>query len=351
MGSNYTIYQQALNLKASGFDQFSSITIGIGVAKFLQIIFPQLAYLLTSLLLTPDRVLPVARFFFPRLNPILQLKVAEELIQQIYRLQGFFIWKLACDLGFFLIVTQYGSWLRAFTLSGLITYTLLQFVVYYLIGQRLILSRLSQRNLSHRPRQIRTTWWKNLASKLFYEEMGVTISQVSFPMILTKMIVDYVAMWITWSAYTIGFLLFANGGLSFSPFTIFPHVAMSSLYLSVYLGYAAAFTVLEILFRNIAFHFAIPSWSRKMLLSTQFKQFSATFATTLLVPFFVGVLIVGWMSLGETSSRLMGVHEQWRLSNSGNIPKWQSVQHNQKYCDSLCVKDKFLSGPYGTTKQ
>ena len=126
MGSNYTIYQQALNLKSSGFDQFSSITIGIGVAKFLQIIFPQLAYLLTSLLLTPDRVLPVTRFFFPRLNPVLQLKVAKDLIQQIYRLQGFFVWKLACDLGFFLIVTQYGSWLRAFTLSGLITYTLLQ---------------------------------------------------------------------------------------------------------------------------------------------------------------------------------------------------------------------------------
>jgi hypothetical protein len=351
MVSNYTIYQQALNLKASGFDQFSSITIGIGLAKFLQIILPQLAYLLTSLLLTPDRVLPVTRLFCPTLNGVRQFQIAENLTKQIYRLQGFFIWKLACDLGFFLIVTQYGSWLRAFTLSGLITYTVLQFIVYYLIGQRLILSRLSRRNLSHRPRLIRTTWWKNLASKLFYEEMGVTISQVSFPVIITKMIVDYLAMWATWSAYTIGFLLFANGGLSFSPFTIFPHVAMSSLYLSVYLGYAAAFTVLEILFRNIAFHFAIPSWSRRMLLSTQFKQFSATFAATLLVPLFVGVLIVGWMSLGETSSRFTGVNEQWRLVNSGNTPNWQHGQDNQQECDSLCVKDKFMSGPYATTKQ
>ena len=156
MAYNYTIYQQALDLQASGFDRFSSITVGIGLAKFMQILLPQIAFVVTSLWLRPERLLPLARWQSPGRTRESQLAKAKRWIERFNRLQGFFVWKLACDLGFFLIVTEYGSWLRAMTLSGLITYTAFQFFVYYIIGQKLILARLVKKQVDNRPKSIRT---------------------------------------------------------------------------------------------------------------------------------------------------------------------------------------------------
>lgn len=351
MGSNYTIYQQALDLQASGFGRFSSVTVGVGVAKFLQILLPQIAYLLTASVLTPERLLPIARLFLAGRTRESQLLLAQHWIQAIQRLQGFFVWKLACDLGFFLIVTQYGSWLRAFTLSGLVTYTAFQFVVYYLIGQKLILANLAQFQPKMRPKPYRTTRWKNLASKILYEEMGVTISQVKSRTIIAKFLVDYGAMWVTWSAYSTGFFLFANGGLGISPFFIFPHVLMSSLYISVYLGYAAMFTFAELGLKSIAFRRTIQPRVRKLLLSTQFKQLIATLAVTLILPLLVGTMTMSWKAIGFASSRITGVQDQWRISLEGNYPEWQPNKAMQTRCDPSCLKNIFSQGPYTTKNQ
>mgnify|MGYP006277087193 CR=1 FL=1 len=346
MVTNYTIYQQALDLQASGFDRYSSITLGVGVAKFMQILLPQLTFVVTSSIITPLRLLPLSRRFLPGRTREAQLAKAAAWIEGFQRLQGFFVWKLACDLGFFLVVTQYGSWLRALTLSGLLTYTAVQFVVYYLIGQRLILSRFVRRQQRQRPKRIRTTWWKNLAAKLFYEEMGVTISQVSGGMVAAKLLVDYGSMWITWSAYTVGFFFFANGGLGFSAFHVFPHVAMSSLYLSVYLGYAFMFTLFEIGLKNIALRASIPLWSRKLCLSTQFKQLLATLAVTLVLPLLVLGMTLGWKSIGEASSQLNGVLDQWSLSLDGNPPQWAPGAPLTTSCDSHCLERQFIKSPF-----
>ena len=351
MVDNYTIYQQALDLQASGFDRFSSITVGVGVAKFMQILLPQLAFVVTSAILTPRRLLPLARWLSPGRTTASQLAKAAGWVEGVQRLQGFFIWKLACDLGFFLVVTQYGSWLRAFTLSGLLTYTVFQFLVYHLIGQKLILAALVRQQRPDRPKRIRTTWWKNLGSKLLYEEQGVTISQVSGRLVIAKMLVDYGAMWITWSAYTVGFFLFANGGFGLAPFFIFPHVTMSSLYLSVYLGYAALFTLVEVILKNIALRAAIPLWWRKLFLSTQFKQVLATLAVTLILPVLVAGLTRGWKVVGEASSRLHAVQDQWSLSLDGNPPQWRPAQPLHERCDPRCLESLFRRGPYSTDQQ
>ena len=351
MVANYTIYQQALDLQASGFDRLSSVTVGVGVAKFMQILLPQLAFIITSSVLTPQRLILIARRVSPGRTRKSQLDMAQNWVNGFQRLQGFFLWKLACDLGFFMIVTQYGSWLRAFTLSGLLAYTLLQFVVYYLIGQKLILANLARRQPINKPKRIRTTWWKNLGSKLFYEEMGVTISQVGGGMVIAKLLVDYSAMWITWSAYTVGFFLFANGGFSLSSFYIFPHVTMSSLYLSVYLGYAAMFTLFEHILKNIALRAPLPLWNRKLFLSTQFKQVLATVAVTIMLPFLVSQLTTGWKAVGETSSRLNGVQDQWSISLDGNPPLWKANQPLQMECDTSCLELQFKKGPYTTDNQ
>lgn len=351
MAANYTIYQQALDLQASGFDRISSITVGVGVAKFMQILLPQLAFIITSSILTPQRLMPISRWMSPGRTRKSQLAMAQEWVNGFQRLQGFFIWKLACDLGFFIIVTQYGSWLRALTLSGLLTYTLLQFTIYYLIGQKLILANLARRQPLNKPKRIRTTWWKNLGSKLFYEEMGVTISQVSGGMIIAKMLVDYGAMWITWSAYTVGFFLFANGGFGLESLYVFPHVTMSSLYLSVYLGYAAIFTLVERLLKNIALRARIPLWNRKLFLSTQFKQVLATVGVTLILPIMVSQLTTGWKAVGESSSRLNAVQDQWTISLDGYPPQWESNQPVHMECDPSCLELQFKKGPYTTNNQ
>ena len=351
MAYNYTIYQQALDLQASGFDRFSSITVGIGLAKFMQILLPQIAFVVTSLWLRPERLLPLARWQSPGRTRESQLAKAKRWIERFNRLQGFFVWKLACDLGFFLIVTEYGSWLRAMTLSGLITYTAFQFFVYYIIGQKLILARLVKKQVDNRPKSIRTTRWKNLASKLFYEEMGVTISQVSGPIIIAKIFIDYGAMWLTWSSYTIGFFLFANGGLGFAPLQIFPHVAMSTMYLSIYIGYAALFTISELLIKLIAFKSSTPSKWKKLILTTQFKQLCATLAVTLMLPFLVSNLTTGWKFIGEKSAIINGVFDQWSISVDGNSPRWTPNGPLNTSCGPACLEDKFVKGPYTTKNQ
>jgi len=351
MVNNYTIYQQALDLQASGFDRFSSITIGVGIAKFLQILLPQLAYILTASVITPERLMPIARLALPGRTYESQINLGKHWIKGVQRLQGFFVWKLACDLGFFLIVTQYGSWLRAFTLSGLLTYTAFQFIVYYLIGQKLILGNLAKRQIKNRPKIYRTTRWKNLVSKLFYEEMGVTVSQVSSRTIVAKFLVDYGAMWVTWSAYSIGFFLFANGGLGFAPFLIFPHVSMSSLYISVYLGYAAMFTFTEILLQSIAFRPRVQPWTRKLFLSTQFKQLLATFAVTLILPILVGTMTSGWKVVGLATSKISRVQDQWSVSLEENDPQWKANKPISTTCDPSCLRKMFSKGPYTTNNQ
>lgn len=348
---NYTIYQQALDLQASSFDNYSSITIGVGVAKFLQILLPQLAYVLTASIFTPQRLWPLARWLSPGRTRESQLAKATDWTKAYQRLQGFFVWKLACDLGFFLIVTEYGSWLRAFTFSGLFTYTVFQFLVYYLIGQRLILANLVKRQPPHQPRRIRTTWWKNLGAKLFYEEMGVTISQVNGSLVIAKMLVDYGAMWITWSFYTVGFFLFANGSLGFSPLFVFPHVSMISLYLSIYLGYAAMFTLFEIVLRNIALRASMPRWVRKLFLSTQLKQVIATLAVTMLLPLLVTRFTMSWKVVGELTSRLKRVPVEWRISLEDNPPIWKPNQASKTDCDVTCLRNMFKQGPYFTRNQ
>jgi len=352
MVANYTIYQQALDLQASGFDRLSSITVGVGVAKFMQILLPQLAFIITSSILTPQRLMPISRKISPGRTRMSQLAKAQEWVNGFQRLQGFFIWKLACDLGFFIIVTEYGGWLRAFTFSGLFAYTFLQFVVYYLIGQKLILANLARRQLLNKPKNIRTTWWKNIGSKLFYEEMGVTISQVSGSMVIAKMLVDYGAMWITWSAYTTSFFLFADAGYeSLQTLTFFPHVTMTSLYFSIYLGYAAMFTLIELLLKNIALRTHIPIWIRKLFLSTQIKQVLATVAVCLMLPFLIGEMTTGWKAVGETSSRLNGVQDQWEISLDDNPPQWKSNNSLSVECDTSCLELQFMKGPYTTTNQ
>ena len=337
---NYSIYQQALDLQATGLHEWSTNTIAFGLAKYIQIVLPQIAYYLAYLLINERQV----SWLLSRLQPTVTAEIrqtkAVTFTQNYHRLQGFFIWKLACDLGFFLIVTQYGPWSRALTLPGLITYTLGQLVIYYLIGQRLILTRLYPSNPPKRPKNLRIGRLQLALSRLFHEELGVTVNQVPMRVAIAKMLVDYGAMYLTWSFYTIGFFVVDQGEFSISPLEIFPHVSMISFYLSVYLGYAFSFTLLEALLRQI--YLLIPRQFDALsglLLSSEVTKALGAVGSMLLLPVGLSLLLPLWFALGQASVQITHPMNVWQQATTVPVATWApSPPPNPKEsCSAECL--------------
>lgn len=320
---NYSIFQQALDLQASGLHEWSTNTIAFGLAKYIQIVIPQLAYYLIYPLINTNTISRLLAKWNRSQSAEEQQKRARSITEQYHRLQGFFTWKLACDLGFFLIVTQYGPWTRALTLPGLITYTIGQLIIYYFIGQRLILSRLYPRPEPRRPKNLRIGRLQLALSKLLHEEQGVTVNQVPLRVALAKMGVDYIAMYITWSLYTIGFFLVGQGEVDLSPLSIFPHVSMLSFYLSVYLGYAFSFTLLEYILRQI--YLILPSrldgWSG-LLRSTDLAKGLGAVGSMLLLPVALSILLPIWFLVGHSSVLVTQPMQTWQRATDVPVATW-----------------------------
>lgn len=337
---NYSIYQQALDLQATGLHEWSTNTIAFGLAKYIQIVLPQIGYYLAYLVINERQV----SLLLSRLQPadsaeIRQIK-AVRFTQNYHRLQGFFTWKLACDLGFFLIVTQYGPWIRALTLPGLITYTLGQLIIYYLIGQRLILARLYPSNPPKRPKNLRIGRLQLALSRIFHEELGVTVNQVPMRVAIAKMLVDYGAMYLTWSLYTVGFFVLNQGEFSLGPFKIFPHVSMISFYLCVYLGYAFSFTLLETLLRQV--YLLVPtrfdslSW---LLRYSEVTKVLGAIGSMLLLPVGLSLLLPLWFALGQASVHITHPITLWQNSTTVPVATWapSPLPPPQETCSVECL--------------
>lgn len=336
---NYSIYQQALDLQASGLNEWSTNTIAFGLAKYIQIVLPQLAYYLVYPLINQRRIEWLLSLLNRSEEPDQRRKKALELSQSYHRLQGFFTWKLACDLGFFLVVTQYGPWTRALTLPGLITYTIGQLIIYYLIGQRWILASLQPRSLPNRPKELRIRRLQLAFSRLFHEELGVTVNQVPMRVAVAKLLVDYVAMYLTWSLYTIGFFLISQAEYDLTPLVIFPHVSMISFYLCVYLGYAFSFTLLDTILRQI--YMMVPrrldafSW---VLRSSELTKALGSIGSMLLLPLGVSLLLPLWFALGQASIHFSQPIRVWTDSTSAPVVTWgKSPPSSAQSCGVECL--------------
>lgn len=338
---NYSIYQQTLDLQATGLHEWSTNTLAFGLAKYIQIVIPQIFYYLLYPLINVKTVGSLLRSIKPGLEAEDRNVQAQQIADQYHKLQGFFTWKLACDLGFFLVVTQYGPWTRALTLPGLITYTIGQLFLYFFVGQRLILSRLYPKQPLRRPKNLRIGRLQLALSRLFHEELGVTVNQVPLRVSLAKMVVDYSVMYVTWSLYTIGFFFVGQGEIDFSPLSIFPHVSMLSFYLCVYIGYAFSFTLLSALLRQC--YLLIPSrWDAVsgFLLSSELTKALGSLGSMILLPLGLSILIPIWFSVGQLSAHLTHPLETWQRASNVPMPQWSPSSGTASTCSVDCLQKR-----------
>lgn len=287
-----------------------SLSLSFGLSKLGQILVPVTIYiLLKEFLFTPPVFIPLLRYCNPKTEEEQLHHLAGTWERRVARAAGFFSWKLGCDLGFFLVVTQYGSWARAFTWAGLIPYMLIQYAVYHLWGQNLILGKLAGWLGKPDPRYFfkpGLNRFRYFFSKFFYEDMNVTSIQVSPAHVILKLGVDYSSLVASWSIYTIGILFIQSGEINWSPLFQFPFLPMLAFYLGGYLAYIFGFNLFESIYRVLLY------WSehrRKGLPPAPTAIPSTSFWQTLYLRF---LILRPWR-------RKYGLTAHWLISSLGGI--------------------------------
>jgi len=212
-----------------------------GASKLFQVFAPLTAVILFQELLCKPLVGKISSQITSRqgvLNP------------EIERLLGFMTWKIGCDLGYFLMVSGGSSWNRAFTWSGIIPYTIAQYIVYYLFGRCLViegrlpfLPSASGTKLLHRPSQR-----QRFIAKYLHEDMNVTNENVPMRQVLLKPVVDYVGLVVSWSIYNMGMFYVQSGEINFDPLLHYNFYNMLTFYLVNTYGYILGFNLFELLY-------------------------------------------------------------------------------------------------------
>ncbi len=213
----------------------------MALSKAFQVILP-------ILLFVGFRALPWRKRIFEaclrRFHPGAKGEQREEWLgvyeRRVARLMGFLAWKIGCDLGFFLIVGQ--SWLRALTPAGLVPYVIVQYLLYRLLGQKMMLGGMWNPFGVERyqvPSLQRRQPGKHLLSKFLHENLNSTSVHVPLRRVMLKPFADYAAIIVAWSAYTMGIFFVQSGEINWHPLTDFPHAQM----LAIYLGGIFAFII------------------------------------------------------------------------------------------------------------
>ena len=243
---------------------FNSVGTRYGVSKLFQILIPLLSYILIRDLLL-QRLLfnqPFCQNLIKSLNrqPSFQ-RFNDDLPALFEKVLGLMSWKIGCDLGFFLIVTGLGPWQRAFTWGGLIPYTLVQYFLYYLVGRKMLIEgawnpfKLSP---DTGPPSQRPSLGKRMFSKYFHEDLNATSENIPLRQVLLKPIVDYGALIISWSMYTVGLFFIQSGEFNLAPVTGFAFFQMLIFYLVNTYGYILGFNLGELLYLGLA---RLEEWS------------------------------------------------------------------------------------------
>ncbi len=248
----------------------NSMGLRYGASKLCQILMPLLGYILIRDLLIQGFLLqqPATQKLLQRLQqwPAVQRwqgdfpKIFEQTL-------GLLSWKIGCDLGFFLIVDALGPWERAFTWSGLLPYTVIQYFLYYLVGRRMViegaLNPFQARPITPPPRQ-RPNLAKRLLSKYFHEDVNVTSSYTPLRQVFLKPVVDYGGLVASWSFYTVGLFYAQTGQVTLEPLVGFSFFSMFTFYVVNTYGYILGFNLGELLyFRLAALEEYIARWGRQ----------------------------------------------------------------------------------------
>lgn len=235
----------------------------MGSSKLLQVLVPIVVYMVGQTLLSRTRLLN-------RLSNRPQLlrgsrverNWAGRIERGMLRFVGFAAWKVGCDLGFY-IVTGMDVW-RAFSLAGLVPYTIVQYIFYRLICQKMLFSGLwNPLAWEHyrTPSLERTKPIRRLLSKFFHEDMGATSQHVPMRRVLLKPWADLSAIVLAWSVFTMGIFYVQSGELNIAPLTEFPFFMYASFYVSGILTFILGYNLGE--FVLVRMKEALATWYEK----------------------------------------------------------------------------------------
>ena len=248
----------------------NSMGVRYGASKLFQILIPLASYLLVRDLLFEQILLrPGFREqLLKRLPDGPRWQSIRNNLPTIFeQTLGFISWKIGCDLGFFLIVTGLGPWQRAFTWSGLIPYTIIQYFIYYLVGRKMVIEGQLNPFKSRppaSPSSIRPPRWQRVMSKYLHEDLNATSEDIPLRQVLLKPLVDYVGLVLSWSMYTVGIFFAQSAEFNLAPLVHFAFFQMFTFYLVNTYGYIIGFNAGEwIHFRLSWLEEQYSAWARQ----------------------------------------------------------------------------------------
>jgi len=238
-----------------------SAAISFGASKLFQILVPLVAYIvLREFLLRPTHLRKLAQLISPNRSPEIHTYWLSLVL-------GFMSWKVGCDLGFLIVATGVAPWDRAFTWAGLIPYTMVQYLVYYLVGQKILIQgQINPFREVYTARQIprRPSRWRQFFSKYFHESMNATSYNVPLRQVVLKPAIDYGSIVLSWSIYNSGLLFLQTGEVNFAPLIHFTFLQIFAFYIVNVFGFILGFNVGEILFNTgIELLEALEGWGRR----------------------------------------------------------------------------------------
>jgi len=220
---------------------FDLVGIALALSKLLQVLLPFAAVAAVRDLPPVRRLLERwAAGKIPDGDPVARQEAIGAWERRFGRLIGFFSWKIGCDLGFFL-VTPHSLW-QAFTLAGLIPYTIVQYGIYRLFGQKMALSGMWNPLAEERyrtPSLQRRKPVRRLLAMWLHEDFNATSTHVPARRVFLKPFVDFGAVVLSWSLYTVGIFLVESGEWTLAPLWDFPVAEM----LGMYVGGTLAFII------------------------------------------------------------------------------------------------------------
>lgn len=236
----------------------NSAALSYGMSKLFQILVPLSAYMFF-------KEVPVVKQTLWRLLSPFTSDESRWRFEYYFDLAiGFMTWKIGCDLGFLLVATGVAEWQRSFTLIGLIPYTIAQYLVYYLVGQKMIIQgQLNPFKEEFIPPQVigRPPLWKHIASRWLHETGNATSPNVPLRQVFLKPAIDYGGIVVSWSIYTSGLLFLQSGEVSFAPLFHFTFLEIFTFYLINVFGFIIGFNVGEWLYMGtIALEERLECW-------------------------------------------------------------------------------------------
>jgi len=244
--------------------------LSFGSSKVFQIITPLLAYMVLQ-------EIPAVRNLFPRFVRFINAEANVDYWESIFKmLIGFITWKIGCDFGFLIVDTGSAPWSIAFTLAGLIPYGIVMYIVYYLIGQKMIIQgQLNPFKEKYVPPKLngRPSLLKQFTSKFFHESMNATSANVPLRQVGLKPFLDYGAIIVSWPFYNVVLLYSQSGEINFAPYTQFTFLSIFVFYVVNVGGFILGFNLGELIYFRL--HYVLESFKtagRQLQLRQKIKQ-------------------------------------------------------------------------------